>query len=327
MRVLITGGAGYIGSFVVRELKQRDHEILVFDNLSTGRGQAVPDVPLVVADIRDRAEVDRAVGRFRPDAVMHFAALKSPAESMREPGLYYDVNVVGTANLLSAATAHGVRRFVFSSSCAVYGTPQVCPVDERAPLRPESPYGETKVACERMLGWIAGSHGMAHASLRYFNVAGAAEDGSLGEHLHEGTSQLVPRVVMSALGIGPEFAIAGGDYPTPDGTALRDYIHVEDLAEAHVRTLEMLGSTRLNGVYNLGRGSAVSVLEVVNEVERVSGKPLAKPIGTRRPGDPAVSWADAALAGRVLGWTPKRDLTDMVRSAWLWHTSDASAPA
>lgn len=178
-----------------------------------------------------------------------------------------------------------------------------------------------------MLGWYASAHGMAHACLRYFNVAGAAQDGSLGEYPHDGTSQLVPRAVMSALGRGPAFAIAGGDYPTPDGTALRDYIHVEDLAAAHVLVLEQLTGPARNGVYNLGRGHPVSVLDVLNEVERAAGRPLPKPLGERRPGDPAASWADGSLAEQTFGWTPRLDLADMVRSAWRWHASESAPTA
>ncbi|MCX4850454.1 UDP-glucose 4-epimerase GalE [Streptomyces sp. NBC_00893] len=320
MRVLVTGGAGYIGSFVVRHLLGQGHEARVLDNLSTGTGRAVPDVPLDVVDIRDADKVEAVLAAFSPEAVIHLAALKSSAESVRSPHLYYDVNVTGTAGMLRAALQHDVKRFVFSSSCAVYGNPQICPVDERTAPCPQSPYGETKLTGERMLGWYARSAGMRYASLRYFNVAGAAPDASLGEFTNESTSQLVPRVIDSALR-GTNLEIYGTDYPTGDGTALRDYIHVEDLAAAHVQVLERLNSAEVCGEYNLGTGRPVSVQEVVEAIERRSGLPVPRQPRPRRAGDPMVSWADPALAHRVFGWSPERDFDEIVRSAWLWHTS------
>ncbi|MFI5888421.1 UDP-glucose 4-epimerase GalE [Streptomyces sp. NPDC051554] len=321
MRVLVTGGAGYVGSFIVRRLLRHNHEVQVIDNLSTGRREAVPEVPLHVVDIRKSDALKEIFSAFAPQAVIHLAGLKSSAESVAHPAKYYDVNVIGMAKLLHVAAAHNVERFIFSSSCAVYGNPEVCPVDEQTPLHPESPYGETKLAGERMLQWHALASQMHYASLRYFNVAGAAKDGSLGEFVHAGSTQLVPRVILAALGRGAPFAVRGGDYPTSDGTALRDYIHVEDLADAHVRVLESLTTSGLSGVYNLGRGYPVSVLEMIEEVERVGGKTIERTFAPRRPGDPAVSWADATLARKTFDWFPRLNLSDIVESSWNWHHS------
>ncbi|CAM5587140.1 UDP-glucose 4-epimerase GalE (plasmid) [Streptomyces viridifaciens] len=322
MRVLVTGGAGYIGSFLVRWLLAQGHTVRVLDNLSTGRREAIPDVPVDVFDVRDSDAVSAITRNFAPEAIIHLAGVKSSAESVQRPHVYYDINVTGTAVLLRAAVLHGVERFVFSSSCAVYGSPQVCPVDERTAPRPQSPYGDTKLACERMLDWHARVSGMRFASLRYFNVAGAAEDGSLGQFTGPETVQLVPLAIKAALG-GKPLQIFGGDYPTKDGTAVRDYIHVEDLAAAHVRVLERLDTSEVSGVYNLGTGQPASVQEIVTAVEEAAGRPVPHTMTCRRAGDPAVSWADAAQARQVFDWAPKRDLRDIVSSSWLWHTSSA----
>ncbi|MFE8944817.1 UDP-glucose 4-epimerase GalE [Streptomyces sp. NPDC007856] len=320
MKVLLTGGAGYIGSFVARELTARGHAVLVLDNLSTGRREAIPDTALDVADIRDGDAVMRSFARFRPDSLIHFAALKSPEESMSDPARYFEVNVSGTVNLLAAAARYGVERFVFSSSAAVYGTPQVCPVDETAPAGPQSPYGESKYLGERMIESQSATTGMRFACLRYFNAAGAATDGSLGEFAHEGSRQLVPQAVAVARGLLPRLQIFGADYPTSDGTAVRDYIHVEDLAEAHVRVTEGLDRPERSGTYNLGQGRGTSVLEVTGELRRISGAEIPMEFAARRAGDPAVSWADVGLVQRTFGWAARRDLQDILSSAWAWHT-------
>jgi UDP-glucose-4-epimerase GalE len=324
MRVVVTGGAGYIGSFVVRELYRQRHEVLVVDNLSAGHAHALDKVPLDVIDIRDQAGLDDSFARFGPDAVIHCAALKSARESIVDPIAYYEVNLAGTVNVLRSATAHDVPRLVFSSSCAVYGSPVICPVTEDDPIAPISPYGDSKAACERLVHWHANTTGMSCASLRYFNVAGAALDGSLGEHVVGGVNSLMTRAILAVLGRGPACVIFGDDYPTPDGTALRDYIHVEDLARAHVRVLQGLADPARSGVYNLGRGTPISVREVLSQVQRVSGRHVPQLVGQRCPGDVAANWSDGTKARTVFDWSPRLTLEDMVRSAWDWHRSRTS---
>jgi UDP-glucose-4-epimerase GalE len=318
MRVFVSGGAGYIGSFVVRTLLSRGHEVHALDDLSTGERSSIGETSLTVGDIRDAAIVRAAMRDFGPSAVIHLAALKSPAESVGNPARYYDVNVNGTRVLLESALSCDVTRFVFSSSCSVYGNPRACPVDERAVPRPESPYGETKLVGERMTRWFAQTKGMHHVSLRYFNVAGAAPDATLGEyHLHE-SPQLLPSVIRAALQ-GGSVEVFGTDYPTEDGTAVRDYIHVEDLATAHVQALESMTSAELNGVYNLGSGKPASVESMVRHLERESGVRIGRLPRPRRPGDPAECWADPMLAQKTFHWRPERGLDEIVRSEWKWN--------
>ncbi|MFJ6655977.1 UDP-glucose 4-epimerase GalE [Streptomyces sp. NPDC091377] len=321
MRVLVTGGAGYVGSFTVRDLLAAGHEPLVVDNLSSGRREAVADVPLTVADVRDKDGLREVFRRFRPRAVLHFAGLKSSQESLTDITTYYDVNVVGTHHVLAACADTGVERFVFSSSCAVYGTPPACPVDESAPIRPESPYGETKYLGERMIASYADVTGMRHASLRYFNAAGADPDRALGEYTGASSGQLLPAAVRAALGRTPGIEVFGQDHPTPDGTALRDYVHVVDLARAHVRVLDHLDTTPWSGVVNLGAGRPVSVRELLDTVRSVSGRDFDIRPAPRRPGDPGASWADPTLARERFGWKPEHGLDAVVRTAWAWHTS------
>ncbi|ANW18063.1 UDP-glucose 4-epimerase GalE [Streptomyces clavuligerus] len=320
MRVLVTGGAGYVGSFTVRGLAAAGHDVVVADNLSTGRREAVAEHDLRVVDILDTEALRRVFQGFRPDAVIHFAALKSSEASLRDITTYYRVNVTGTQNVLGLCAETGVGRFVFSSSCAVYGTPQICPVDESAPVRPESPYGESKYLCERMIASYGRATGMRYANLRYFNAAGAAADGALGENAGPSATQILPVAVRTALGLVPTLRIFGGDYPTADGTALRDYIHVEDLARAHARVVEELDSDDRNGAVNLGRGEPVSVRELVDALEKVSGRTIDVSTVPRRPGDPALSWADPALAESRFGWRAEHSFDDIVRTAWAWHT-------
>ncbi len=317
MRVLVTGGAGYIGSQTVRALQARGDEVAVLDDLSTGHPAAVDGAALEIASITDPAAVDAIVRRLRPDAVIHFAALKAADESLDAPDRYMSVNVGGAITVLNALATHGVGRFVFSSSCAVYGTPASLPVRESAPLQPENPYGESKALVERMLPWYARAFGLRFASLRYFNAAGADPSGAFGEPW-SAARNLVPRVLRAARE-GSPIEVFGTDYPTPDGSAVRDYIHVVDLAEAHLAALDRLGEGVAPLVLNLGTGAGSSVLEVVSAARDVTGRAIEVVPRPRRAGDPAAIWADASAARDRLGWHPRRDLHALLEDAWRWH--------
>jgi len=320
MTVLVTGGAGYIGSHVVRMLVGLQREVVVIDSLETGHRDAVLGVPLVVGDIADKALVSGVVGEYRVDSVIHFAAYKAPEASMVAPERYFANNVAGTVSLLDVLVQAGVTQFVFSSTCAVYGTPKRLPVDEDHELGPESPYGESKLIVERMLNWMERCHGMRSVSLRYFNAAGASADGVIGEDWRS-TSNLVPLAMKAALGRAPKLIVFGTDYPTPDGSAIRDYIHVEDLADAHVRALEYLERGGEGTVVNLGSATGTSVLEIVDATRRLTGTELPVELTGRRAGDPVAVYADNTRATEVLGWKPTRNLDDIVSSAWQWHST------
>jgi UDP-glucose-4-epimerase GalE len=259
------------------------------------------------------------VSEYGVDAIVHFAAYKAAGESFEDPGRYFINNVGGTARLLEAAHRAGVKRFVFSSTCAVYGTPEKTPVDEDAPIHPESPYGESKALVERMLHWYDVSHGTRSVSLRYFNAAGAAMDGSLGEDWSVALN-LVPVAMKALLGKSPPLRVFGTDYPTPDGTAVRDYIHVDDLADAHLRSLDYLADEGATTAINLGTGTGSSVRQVLAAAEKASGRPVPVEDSPRRPGDPVALWADNQRAQKVLGWRAELGLDDIVRSAWQWHS-------
>jgi len=317
VRLLVTGGAGYIGSHTVALLAEHGHDVTVLDNLERGHPAVVGAVPLVVGDVADEPLVRDLLVDRRIEAVIHFAARKSVADSLTDPGAYFGVNVGGTIALLRALRAAGVARLVFSSSCAVYGSPDRLPVTEQSPLRPENPYGETKVLVERMLPWFAGT-GLRAVSLRYFNAAGAAVDGSNGEDLRD-AANLVPVVMQAALGLREAVSVFGTDYPTPDGTAIRDYVHVLDLADAHVRALDHLTDDGPSATLNIGTGSGASVREVIDAARRVTGRPIPSRDVARRRGDPPAMWADNRLAREVLGWTPRFGLDEMIESAWRWH--------
>jgi UDP-glucose-4-epimerase GalE len=318
--VLVTGGAGYIGSHTVRLLRELGRPVVVLDNLSTGREPAVLGAPLVVGEITDAALVRQAVQDHGATALVHFAAYKAAGESMLDPGKYFGNNVCGSLALFEAARAAGVRHVVFSSTCAVYGTPEVVPVAETAPLHPESPYGESKLMVERILHWLDRAHGLRSVSLRYFNAAGASADAVIGEDWTT-TYNLVPAAIKSALERGPRLQVFGNDYPTADGTAIRDYIHVDDLADAHVRALDHLERGGPSTSINLGTGVGSSVLDVIHTLEEVSGVQVRFDTVDRRPGDPAALHADNRLAAEVLGWVPSFGLPEILRSAWQWHTS------
>ena len=320
MRILITGGAGYIGSLTARHFADAGHEPVVLDDLRSGHRAAVGDLPLVVGDVRDVDLVSRTIERERIDAVIHFAALKSVEDSVSDPGAYFDDNVGGTLGVLRAMARTGVRRIVFSSSCAVYGMPGSLPVTETSPIQPMNPYGETKAMSERLLPWFEASYGIRSAALRYFNAAGAAEDGSAGEDW-TGAQNLIPVVLRTAAGRQPLVRIFGTDHPTPDGTAIRDYIHVLDLAEAHRCALETIDREDASLTVNVGTGVGASVREVLDAARRITGREIPAEEAPRRAGDPPAIWADTTLAGDRLGWRATRSLDDIVRSAWSWHTS------
>jgi UDP-glucose-4-epimerase GalE len=319
MSVLVTGGAGYIGSHTVRQLRQRGDEIVVLDNLEFGHRDAVADTPLVVGDVADYDLVLETISRHRVDSIVHFAAYKAAGESFENPGRYFANNVAGTAALLEAAYKGGVRRFVFSSTCAVYGTPERTPVAEDAPIHPESPYGESKALVERMMHWYDVCHGVRSVSLRYFNASGAAMDGSLGEDWSV-TLNLVPLAMKALLGKAPPLRVFGTDYPTPDGTAIRDYIHVDDLADAHLRAIDYLARGGESVAVNVGTGVGSSVREVLSAAERAAGRPVPADDAPRRPGDPIALWADNSLARELLGWQANYGLEEIVTSAWNWHS-------
>jgi UDP-glucose 4-epimerase len=319
VRVLVTGGAGYIGSETVRLLAARGHEPVVLDTLEHGHQAAVDGAPLVVGSVTDGDLVERTIRDHGIETVIHFAALKSVEESFIDPSSYFATNVSGSFALLAAMARTGVGELVFSSSCAVYGSPAELPVRESSELRPENPYGETKLLVERALRWFDQA-GIRSISLRYFNAAGAALDGRFGEDWTDVTT-LVPLAIKAALRRGPPVRIMGTDYPTADGTAIRDYIHVADLAEAHLMAVEALAGGGRTMALNLGTGLGSSVREVVDAVARVGRRPVPAVEAARRVGDPAAIWADAGLAGEILGWQARHGLKAIVETAWRWHST------
>jgi UDP-glucose-4-epimerase GalE len=319
--VLVTGGAGYIGSHACKILARAGYRPVVFDNLSRGHREAVRWGPLVEGDLADRGRLTAALVEHRVSAVMHFAAYAYVGESVADPAMYYRNNLGGTLSLLDAMREAGVDKIVFSSTCATYGTPDSVPIRETTPQLPVNPYGETKLAIERALRWYGEAYGLRSVSLRYFNAAGADPDGEIGE-LHEPETHLVPLVLQTALGQRAQIDIYGTDYPTPDGTAIRDYIHVQDLAEAHLRALEHLAGGGESAALNLGTGCGHSVREVVRGAESVSGRPIACRDTARRPGDSPALVADPSLAAELLGWRARvSDLETILRTALAWHMS------
>jgi UDP-glucose-4-epimerase GalE len=320
MTVLVTGGAGYIGSHTVRALRDTGTDVVVLDSLELGHDEAVLGAPLEVGDIADVDLLTSVVERYGVDAVVHFAGYKAAGESMEVPERYFDNNVARTARLLETLHTCDVRHVVFSSSCSVYGTPTRFPVDESLPTAPESPYAESKLMVERMLHWYDASHDVRSVSLRYFNAAGASRDARIGEDSPTPLN-LVPLAMLAALGRIPALSVYGTDYPTPDGTCIRDYIHVEDLADAHVRALDHLARGGDTCALNIGTGRGSSVLEVVEGAKRVSGVDFPVELTARRPGDPAAVWADTTQAREVLGWKPDHSLDAILESAWAWHSS------
>ena len=315
MRVLVTGGAGYIGSVAVERLQDESHDVAVLDSLWRGHPAALPaDVHVHEADLTDAAAVNAVVSTVAPDAVMHFAAAALVGESVADPAKYFAVNVVGSHNLLSAMRASGVSRFVFSSTAAVYGTPTALPIREDAPKTPINPYGRSKLMVEEMLEWHSAAYGLNYAILRFFNVAGAT---TIHGEDHDPETHVIPVALQTVLGQRDVFKIFGTDYPTPDGTAIRDYVHVVDLADAHLLALERLDRTL--GAFNLGTKEGFSVRQIVAAVEEVTGRILPIQLDPRREGDPPALVADASRAREVLGWNPHRSTLDqMIGSAWEW---------
>ncbi len=320
MTVLVTGGAGYIGSHTVRALRAAACEVVVLDSLELGRADAVLDAPLVVGDIHDAALVEKVCRDYGATAIIHFAAYKSVGESMQKPSKYWHNNVDGTVTLVEAAMRAGVRDIVFSSSCSVYGTPAKVPVVESAAVAPESVYAESKATVERILRWYGATHGLRSASLRYFNAAGASHDAVIGEDWAFSIN-LIPLVMKAVLGAGPPVSVFGSDYPTPDGTCIRDYIHVEDLADAHVKALDLLaGGQERTITLNLGTGVGSSVFDVIKATEHVAGRPVPYDVTPRRAGDPVSTYADPTHAESVLGWRATQGLPEIVETAYRWHS-------
>ena len=319
MKVLVVGGAGYIGSHMVKMLVERGHDVVVFDNLSTGYRDAVLGGRLVVADLADSAALDTVLAADRFDGVMHFASFIQVGESVREPAKYYRNNISNTLNLLDAMRRHDVSKFIFSSTAAIFGEPEQVLIDESHPRRPINPYGFSKFVIEQVLADYDRAYGIRSVCLRYFNAAGADPDGRIGER-HEPETHLIPLVLQTASGRRSHIQIFGQDYATPDGTCIRDYIHVVDLCDAHLLALDRLCSGSASAQYNLGNGSGFSVAEVIAAAERVTGMRIARIVVERRPGDPAKLVAEAKLARVELGWHPRFDALDsIVRHAWDWE--------
>lgn len=316
MKILVTGGAGYIGSVAVEELIAAGESVVVFDNLAQGHRAAVhPDAAFVEGELADRAAIDSVMREHRPDAVMHFASKTLVGESMQKPFFYLGDNVTTGLNLLQSVVEHGVKRFILSSTANLFDRPERMPIDESERIVPGSPYGESKFILERMLYWLDRIYGVRYACLRYFNAAGATE--ARGED-HDPEMHLIPLVLQVAMGKREKIFIFGGDYPTRDGTCVRDYIHVIDLAQAHILALRALDQG--SRVYNLGNGEGFTVKEVIDAARAITGHPIPAEVGPRRPGDPAVLVAGSDKIRRELGWTPRfPQVRDIIESAWRWH--------
>ena len=319
-RVLVSGGAGYIGSHTARALRRAGYDVVIYDNLSTGFRRLAEGFELMEGDIANAVALRPALARV--DAVMHFAAHAYVGESVEHPRKYFQNNVLGALRLLDSALDAGIRHIIFSSSCAVYGVPEQIPITERAARDPVNPYGASKLFFENALEAYDRAYGLRSVRLRYFNAAGADESGEIGE-LHDPETHLIPLALAASIRNGPALRIhgsdyPGSDYPTPDGTCVRDYIHVSDLADAHVLALRHLEGGGDSIALNLGSGRGYSVFEIIRAVEKATGRPVRHHLGPRRPGDPPVLLADPAMAGTLLGWTAKRNLTDIVSSAWVW---------
>ena len=322
MKIFVTGGAGYVGSHTCKALAQSGHEVVVYDNLSTGFRELVKWGELVEGDILDRGFLVAMLAKHRPDGIIHFAAFSQVGESVANPGKYIHNNITGTMNILEAMRTCSVRNIVVSSTAAVYGIPEICPITEDMPTQPINPYGETKLFMEWMLADYARAYGLSWMALRYFNAAGADPEGECGE-CHDPETHLIPRALKAITGEVADFKIMGNDYPTQDGTCIRDYIHVSDLASAHVLAMQYLASGEGGKGYslNLGTGQGVSVREILNAIERSVGKAVPYTVGYRRAGDPPVLVADGTRAAELLQWKPAySDIDRIIVDAWRWHT-------
>lgn len=323
MKFLVCGGAGYIGSHMVRYLLRQGHEVVVYDDLSTGHRESVPAEGLVIGDIGDGTALGQLFAQHRFDAVMHFCALSLVGESVSKPYLYYTNNVARTLVLLEAMRTAGVDRLVFSSTAAVFGNPQTPLITEEHPTKPINPYGQSKLMVEKILGDAANAYGLRSVALRYFNAAGADPSGEIGE-AHSPETHLIPNVLRSLLGQGPELKVFGSDYATRDGTCVRDYVHVNDLASAHLKAVEFMLDHEGAHIFNLGNGEGFSVREVIAAAERVTGQEVSYDMVARRPGDPPTLVASGERARELLGWQPEFSrLDDILASAWDWHTKPA----
>jgi UDP-arabinose 4-epimerase len=326
-RILVTGGAGYIGSHACKALAKAGYEPIAYDNLGRGHRDAVRWGPLVKGELADRELLVATMRRYETAAVMHFAAFAYVGESVEKPELYFRNNVANSLSLFEATIEAGVKHIVFSSTCATYGLPEIMPIRETTPQAPVNPYGESKLMIESVLRWTAPAHGLKYVALRYFNAAGADPDGEIGEN-HEPETHLIPLILFTALGRRKSIDIFGTDYPTPDGTAIRDYIHVQDLAEAHVLALDHLRGGGESIALNLGTGDGHSVRETIAAAERITGRSIACREVGRRAGDPPMLIADATLARETLGWIPRLSaLDDILATAWAWHLRHHAPPA
>lgn len=322
MNVLVCGGAGYIGSHTVYELVERGHNVIVADNLSKGHAEAVhKSAQLYIGDLRDSVFLDKVFSENKIDAVIDFAAFSLVGESCSQPLKYFENNVYGTIKLLEAMNKADVKKIVFSSTAATYGEPESIPIVESDSTVPTNPYGESKLTVEKILKWSDKAYGIKYVALRYFNAAGAHISGIIGED-HSPETHLIPIIIQAALGIRDKIAIFGDDYPTPDGTCVRDYIHVTDLADAHIKAIEKLERDNTSSIYNLGNGKGFSVKEVVEETKKVAGRDFKVVIEGRRPGDPSTLIASSEKAIKELNWTPKfNTLSQIIETAWNWHSS------
>lgn len=321
MNILITGGAGYIGSHTAQRVENSGHKAIIYDNLSTGHKWAVESRTFIHADLADTASLRQTIEQYQVEAVIHFAAHAYVGESVAQPRKYFRNNVVNTLNLLESMLDAGVGSIVFSSTCATYGVPEKVPISEQHLQHPVNPYGESKLMVERALRWFGAAYGLRWVALRYFNAAGASE--TLGE-CHDPETHLIPLAIRAAM-TGVPLSIFGGDYPTEDGTAVRDYIHIDDLASAHISAMEYLLRGGPSRAFNLGTGKGHSVRDVVQTVQEVSGLPVPHTIDGRRPGDPPSLVADSSDAHQILQWTPRFSLRDIVKSAWLWQAQRSKA--
>ncbi|MCI5221658.1 MAG: UDP-glucose 4-epimerase GalE [Candidatus Electrothrix sp. AR4] len=319
--ILVTGGAGYIGSHTCKLLHEQGYTPVTYDNLVYGHAWAVQWGPFVQGDIRDKELLEKVFAQYQPEAVIHFAAFAYVGESVQQPEKYYSNNVAGTLALLEVMRQYGCKQFIFSSTCATYGNPQLLPLDESHPQQPINPYGRSKLMIEQILSDYSAAYGLLYIALRYFNAAGADQDGGIGED-HSPETHLLPLAIFSALGQLSNIEVFGTDYATADGTAIRDYIHVSDLAEAHVKALDFLNTEKKSQVFNLGTGSGTSVQRIIDTVQKLSGKAVPVKYGPRRPGDPPALIASAEKAASLLGWRPKRsEIGTIIKSALDWHAS------